>query len=179
MIHDNWNCINLLLLNHSIKNNHLHDVKELNTKKLYSLSIFFKKTKRTLQKYLQDYFSGVQLVRNDIYSFPRMVSIDPEPRHFQFKMLHTVLYLNKNIFIFGKTGTKLWSFCNLEDETALHLFANCTKSNIFWANITSFSMEIWNLLQWLHSAMHGFSDVDQDIVLLLLLLLLLLLFCYY
>lgn len=142
MIHDNWNCINLLLLNHSIKNNHLHDVKELNTKKLYSLSIFFKKTKRTLQKYLQDYFSGVQLVRNDIYSFPRMVSIDPEPRHFQFKMLHTVLYLNKNIFIFGKTGTKLWSFCNLEDETALHLFANCTKTNIFWANITSFSMEI-------------------------------------
>ena len=55
---------------------------------------------------------------------------------------YTVLYLNKNIFIFGKTGTKLWSFCNLEDETALHLFANCTKSNIFWANITSFSMEI-------------------------------------
>ena len=92
MIHDNWNCINLLLLNHSIKNNHLHDVKELNTKKLYSLSIFFKKTKRNLQKYLQDYFSGVQLVRNDIYSFPRMVSIDPEPRHFQFKMLHTVVF---------------------------------------------------------------------------------------
>ena len=54
---------------------------------------------------------------NDIYSLPQMVSIDPEPRHFQFKISHTVLYLNK-------TGTKLWSFCNLEDETALHLFAN-------------------------------------------------------
>ena len=64
---------------------------------------------------------------NDIYSLPQMVSIDPEPRPFsifQFKISHTVLYLNKDIVIFGKTGTKLWSFCNLEDETALHLFAN-------------------------------------------------------
>ena len=49
-----------------------------------------------------------------------------------------MLYLNKNLFIFGKTDTKLCSFCQLEGETPFELFANCTKTNILWANIKEF-----------------------------------------
>ena len=43
--------------------------------------------------------------------------------------------LNTNLFVFGKTDTIPCSVCNIEHETTLHLLANCTKTNIFWANI--------------------------------------------
>ena len=100
MVHDNGNCKNLLLLNnHLIKNNQLHHVEKLNAKELYSFSIFFKNTKPTSQKYFQDYFSGVQLVWSDIYSLPRIVTIDSELKYFQYKILHNVLYLNERRFI--------------------------------------------------------------------------------
>ena len=49
-----------------------------------------------------------------------------------------MLYLNKRLFIFGKTDTKLCSFCNLEDEATVHLFANCTKTNTFWLTFIIF-----------------------------------------
>ena len=99
MVHDNGNCKNLLLLDrHLIKNNHLHDVEKPNAKELYSFSIFKKNTKLTSQKYFRDYFSGVQLGWSDIYSFPRIVTIDSELRYFQYKTLHDVWYLNKKLW---------------------------------------------------------------------------------
>ena len=61
----------------------LHDVGKLNVEELYSFSIFFKNTKPITQKYFQDYFSCVQLVWSDIYSLPRLVTIDSEIRYFQ------------------------------------------------------------------------------------------------
>ena len=64
---------------------------------------------------------------SDIYILLRVAAIDSEPRYVQYKILHNMLYLNKNLFIFGKTDTKLCSFCKLEGETPFELFANCTK----------------------------------------------------
>ena len=146
MVHDNGNCKNLLLLNHHlIKINLLHDVEKLNVEELYSFSIFFKNTKPITQKYFQDYFSGVQLVWSDIYSLHRIVTIDSEIRYFQQKILHIVLYLNKILFIFGKTDTKLCSFCNIEDETTVHLQI-VPKLISFGLTLKIFSMEILNFL---------------------------------
>ena len=105
-------------------------IKNLNAEELYCFSIFFKIIKPTSQKYFQDYFSGVQLVWSDVFSLSQTVSIDSELRYFQYKILHNVLYLNKKLFIFGKTDAKLCSFWNLEDETADHLFSKCTKTII-------------------------------------------------
>ena len=85
-------------------------LKNVMLKNFIPFQFFFKNTKTTSQKYFQYYFSGVQLVWNDIYSLPRIVAIDSELRYFQYKTLHNVLYLNKNLFIFGKTDTKL---CNV------------------------------------------------------------------
>ena len=110
----------------------------------------------------------MQLVWRDICSLPRTVTIDPEIRYFQYKILHNVLYLNKKLVIFGKTQTKLCSFCNFEDETTLHLFANCTKINILWANIKEFFNGNSKLLSLTpQRAMFGFSDLNQDILLVL------------
>ena len=160
---------NQLLLNHHlIKNNQLHDAEKCNTKQLYSFSIFFKNIKPTLQKYFQNYLIGVQLVWSDIYSLLRIATIDSELRYFQYKILQNVLYLKRKIFFFGKTDTKLCYFCNLEDETTLYLFTNCTKANIVWANIKEFfngNLKHPSLTS--QSAMFGFSDVHQNIFLVL------------
>ena len=67
---------------------------------------FSKNTKLISQKYSQNYSSGAQLVRSEIYSPPGIVTIDSELRYFQYKILRNVLHLNKNLFIFGKTVTK-------------------------------------------------------------------------
>ena len=99
---------------------------------------FFKNSKPTSQEYFQNYFRNVQLEWNDIYNLPRIVTVDTQLRCFQYKILHNVLYLNKKLFTFGKTDTKLCSFCNLEDETVLRLFAYCTKSTNLWKNIKTF-----------------------------------------
>ena len=74
------------------------------------------------------------------WCLPRIVTIDSFCI-FNTKYYINVLYLNKKLFIFGKTDTKLCSFCKLDDETTLHLFANCTKTNILWANIKEFCDE--------------------------------------
>ena len=46
---------------------------------------------------------------------------------FQCKVLNNALYLNKHLYIFKLSDTKLCSFCNQKDETIIHLFANCPK----------------------------------------------------
>ena len=161
---DNGNCKNILFLNnHLIKNNQIYAVEKLTAKELYSFSVFFKNTKPTSQEYFQSYFSNANLMWNDIYNLPWIVTIDSQLRYFQYKILHNVLYLNKNLFLFHKSTTKLCSFCNLEDETAVHLFANCNINTSLWNNIKEFfhsNLSIPPLTP--QSAILGFYDIDQD-----------------
>ena len=46
-------------------------------------------------------------------------------RSFQYKLLNNVLFLNKKLHIFGIKSSSLCSFCNLCDETPLHIFYEC------------------------------------------------------
>ena len=66
----------------------------------------------------------------DVYIFPRISTINTRLHVFQYKVLNNALYVNKHIYIFKLSGTKLcsFSFCNQEDETIIHLFANCPNS---------------------------------------------------
>ena len=57
-----------------------------------------------------------------------MVTKESTLRAFQFKLLKNVLYLNKMLFKFGKSGSPLCSFCNLKDETPYHLFYECSHT---------------------------------------------------
>ena len=47
---------------------------------------------------------------------------------FQYKLLNNVLYLNKMLFRFKKVDSPLFSYCNEEEETPLHLFHSCLKT---------------------------------------------------
>ena len=53
-------------------------------------------------------------------------------RNFQYKILNSILYLNNRLALFGKSPTTNCSFCNSFEETADHLFVECSHSKKPW-----------------------------------------------
>ena len=93
-------------------------------------------------------------------------------------MLNNALYLNKHLYIFKLSDTKLCSFCNQKDETVIHLFANCSKSKTLWNSLKEFFKDTINLPSLTpQSAVFGFLQTDHKLFLILNYLLLL--FKYY
>ena len=45
-------------------------------------------------------------------------------------MLNDVLHLDKHLYVFKTSDTKLYSCCNQEDETSIHMFAD-TDQELF------------------------------------------------
>ena len=64
-----------------------------------------------------------------------LTTIDTKLREFQYKILKNVLFLNKRLFTFAKSNTTLCSFCHLEDETVIHLFALCRETKVLWKKL--------------------------------------------
>ena len=58
--------------------------------------------------------------------------MDTNLRIFQYKILNNVLYLNENVFRFKKISYPLCSFYQSENETPIHLFHGCIKTNLLW-----------------------------------------------
>ena len=56
-------------------------------------------------------------------------------RSFQYKILNIVLFLNKKLYTFGIKPSQLCSFCNLYDETPLHVFYECNAVKCLWADL--------------------------------------------
>ena len=52
---------------------------------------------------------------------PRRVTVDTNLRIIQYKILNKVLYSNEKLFKFKIFCSPLF-FCNLENETPIHLF---------------------------------------------------------
>ena len=65
-----------------------------------------------------------------------IVTKDSRLRVFQYKILNSVLYLNKMLFMFGKSDSSLCSFCKMIDETPLYLFLLKTKH--LWDQLKEF-----------------------------------------
>ena len=69
----------------------------------------------------------------------RRVTIDTNLRILQYKILSSVLYLNEKLFRFEIVSSPICSFCNLENETHIHLFfILATKQNLFGLNYESY-----------------------------------------
>ena len=59
-------------------------------------------------------------------------------RSFQYKLLNNVLFLNKKLHIFGIKSSPLCSFCNLCDETPLHIFYECDSIKCLWSDLVHY-----------------------------------------
>ena len=64
--------------------------------------------------------------------------MDTNLRIFQYKILNNVLYLNEKLFRFKKVLCPLCFFCQSENETPIHLFHCCIKTNLLWYKLKKF-----------------------------------------
>ena len=106
---DQGNFRYLLYLNyHLIKNNQIYSIGVLRRNEIYSLSISLRNTVPTSQKYFEKLFPNLSFTWKDNYILPRMIMINTRLRVFQYKVLNNALYLNKHLYIFRLSDTKLF-----------------------------------------------------------------------
>ena len=96
--------------------------------------------------YFENLFREQELNWKEIYILPWRVSLDCNVRSFQYKVLNNVLYLNKKLFIFGKSPSSLCSLCKQADQTILRLFYECNITKESWNKYLFFN-DCFHLLQ--------------------------------
>ena len=69
------------------------------------------------------------------HSLAGKCSIDSGTRIFQYKILNNALYLNKHLFRCKLAESPLCSICGVEDETVIHLLAECSYSTKLWEEL--------------------------------------------
>ena len=118
--------------------------------------------KPTSQAYFEKVFAGHVIEWDKIYILPRIVTTDSRIRIFQYKILHNVLYLNKKLFKFKKINSPECSFCKCEEETTIHLFHSCRKTQTLWTQISSHLNSHLNLPYLTpQSAIFDFLDISN------------------
>ena len=69
------------------------------------------------------------------FALPHKVAYEPYLKAFWYKILNSILYINKKLFKIGYSERDKCTFCDNESETLDHLFFHCTISNTFWINL--------------------------------------------
>ena len=84
---------------------------------------------------------------------------------FQYKILRNTFYLSQKLFLFCKHNTSLYSFCNLEDKTVIHLFVHCSKTIQLWCTVIEYFNRNIHIIP--QSAIFGFLEADDKVFLIL------------
>ena len=110
-----------------MKSHQTHSAEKLTAKELYLISLQHKTATSSSQKYFESMFRDLTLRWKQIYALTRIITIDSKLGCFQYKILNNTLCLNQKIFCFTNNNS-LCLFCNLEDETVIHLFVHFSKT---------------------------------------------------
>ena len=70
-----------------------------------------------------------------VYSLGGEVTTDTFTRMFNFKLHPNIMHLNKSLYIMGKHNTCMCYFCKSEEETPIHIFAECRISRTIWRKV--------------------------------------------
>ena len=135
----------LVLKHHLIKNARILTLDKLTAKEINSILISLLKNKPTSQSHFENSFSNCTFDWKQIYLLPQIITINSYHRNFQYKILYNILYLNKKLYIFGKTDSPLCSICHSNDETVAHLFCGCVRVSQVWSQLRIFFSNDLNL----------------------------------
>ena len=120
---------------HLIKGSRVLTLDKLTSSEIYSILILKVQNKPSSNIYFENLFNDYNIDWTAIYMFPRLVTYNTYMRSFQYKILNIVLFLNKKLYTFGIKPSQLCSFCNLYDETPLHVFYECNAVKCLWADL--------------------------------------------
>ena len=101
---------------HLIKGSRVITLDKLKSTEIYSTLTLKVQSKSSSNIYFEDLFNSNNTDCAAICMLPRLVLHNTYMRPFQYKILN-ILFLNKNIFIFGIKSSPLCFFCNLFNET--------------------------------------------------------------
>ena len=107
-------------------------LKKLSSEELYSLLISAINHQATSQNHFDNLFPDIEPPWKKNYLTAHKVAANRHLRHFNFKTINNVLYLNKKFFQFGKIQSPLCFFCHTKSQTTFHVFHKCLVSKIFW-----------------------------------------------
>ena len=131
--------INLIIHDHNvIKGSKILTLDKLSSTEIYALLISKVQNKPSSNFYFENLFDNNDIDWVTIYMLPRLTTYNTYMRSFQYKHLNNVLFLNKKPHIFGIKSSPLCSFCNLCDETPLHLFYECDCIKCLWLDLVQF-----------------------------------------
>ena len=120
---------------HLIKGSRILILEKLTSKELYQILISSRTNKVTSVTYFETKFNGNSLDWTKIFLLPRLTTYNTYLRSFQYKILHNILFLNKKLYLSGKTKNPLCSYCNTNDETPIHLFCECNSTKSLWLQL--------------------------------------------
>ena len=154
----------LSVYNHNlIKKNQIYSLDKCNSKELECLQISLNNSKTRSQLYFEDLFQIKDIDWKHVYLLPRRVTVDTNLRIFQYKILNNVLYLNENVFRFKKISYPLCSFYQSENETPIHLFHGCIKTNLLWYKLKKIMKAKIDLpVNTPQSAIFGFLNYENN-----------------
>ena len=126
------------------------------------MQLCLKYDKPTCQSYHEKSFVDYDFNWKLINGIHHIAKLETKIRIFQYKLLNNVLYLNKNLFQFGIISQSKCSFCELYDETPLHIFYKCTYVQNWWNQLRLYllgkvALPALNP----QSAIFGFTDVSH------------------
>ena len=130
------NTTNLIIHDpHVIKGSIILTLDKLSSTEIYSILISKFQNKYSSNFYFENLFNDNDFDWAAIYMLPRLATYNTNMRSFQYKLLSNVLFLNKKLHIFGTKSSPLYSFCNLCDETPLHIFYECDSIKCLWSTL--------------------------------------------
>ena len=123
IIKENYdNATNLIIRDHHlIKGSRVITLDKVTSTKIYSILISKVQNKPSSSIYFENLFNDYNIDWTTIYMSPRLVTYNTYMRSLHYKILSKVLFLNNKLSTFGIKPSPLCSFCNLYDETPLHL----------------------------------------------------------
>ena len=116
----------------------------LDSKAFYSMFVDKIAKKPTSQKYFSRLF-GPEIQWENIYMLPYSVTVDTCTRYFQFKLSHNILFLKARLFHINYATDSLCSLCQLENETPIHFFCECSVTVTLWDELKVFFSPVLNL----------------------------------
>ena len=111
---------------------------KLNGKEVYIILINKIWEKPTSEEKIEQELGESQLIWSKIYMLGRKITLDSYSRQFHFKLTHNVLFLNKALNRMNLVESSLCSYCNVEDETTVHLFSGCVFVRGVWGEVQNY-----------------------------------------
>ena len=115
----------------------------LNSRLYYNLFIDEISKRPTSEKYFR--LLGPDLKWDKIYMLPYIVTVDSITHNLQFKLSHNILFLKARLFHINYATDSLYSLCNVDNETPVHFFCECSITVNLWNNLKAFFSPVFDL----------------------------------